>query len=350
MSSDPVAADAARVVLITGASSGLGRAVAHRCARRGDDLVLGGRGTEGLQAAASECRQLGARAAVVPTDVGDAVAVEQLFQAALEQFGRVDVVISAAAGLVVGRLEQQPVAEIEAIVRTNVVGSMLIARRALQLFGDQQHGTLVLVSSLLGVVPNPLVSSYTATKFAVRGLALSLRRSVAGLGDAHVSCVLPGPLDTPMFQHAANHTGHALRAIPPAMAVERQAARVEWATRRPRRVVLAGVAPRMLWLGHRVAPRLVDWGVATWAAGLIVRHDEVAPDGPGDLLRAAIGPGATGGGWRRGRARRMLAATLTGTRHDGTARNAAVGRSATDHVAHLADHRLGSGADGLHGA
>jgi short-subunit dehydrogenase len=300
---------ATRVVVLTGASSGLGRATALALAADGDDLVLVARGRQALQKLAEDCRALGAEALVVKADIGDAAHVERIATAALEHFGRIDVWISTAAVLAAGPLSTQPAEDVEQLLRTNVTGAALVARQALLVFESQGHGTLVLVSSLLGVVPNPLVPTYVASKFAVRGLALSLRQAVAHLPDVHVSCVLPGPMDTPMFQRAANHTGRRMRAIPPALAPERVARAVLKASRTPRRQVTAGATPRLLLLAHRLSPRLTEWGTARWAAPMLTTRTTVGAS-EGALHHPLKGGGRIDGGWRRGRRRRRLGSAV----------------------------------------
>jgi short-subunit dehydrogenase len=234
-------------VVITGASSGLGAAVAEALARHRCRLVLAARTASALDAVAERCRDLGAPdVEAVPTDVGIAQDVPNLRAVAVARFGTVDTWIDAAAVLVAGSLGDQSDDEIEAIVRTNVLGPMWCSREAIGLFRQQGRGSLINVSSLLSMVPNPLVSSYVATKFAVRGLGLSLRLAVRKERGIEVSTVLPGPIDTPMFERAANRTGHELRAIPPAYSVDRVAAGVLACMRRPRRQKTVGVVGHAL--------------------------------------------------------------------------------------------------------
>lgn len=259
------------VVVITGASSGIGRATALAFAGLGARLVLAARGPEALGEVERACQAQGVEVLAVPTDITDADAVERL-------------------------------------VDVNVVGATLSARAALATFQAQGHGTLVIVGSLLGIVPNPQVPLYSMTKFATRGLALNLRQAVASYPGIDVCLVLPGPVDTPMFQRSANHTGRQLRAIPPAYAPERVAAAIVGCARRPRRQTTAGAVSWLLLASHRVAPRLADWAVARWSATTLTRPTH-APDTIGALF-APVPIGAVHGGWRRGRLRRRLGERL----------------------------------------
>src|SRR4051794_16056681 len=175
----PVALEDA-VVIVTGASSGVGRATALAFARHETRLVLASRSVDALEVLADQCRALGADATVVPTDVSEPRAVDALGDAAEAAYGRIDVWVNAASVLAAGMFGTTPDDEVRRLVDVNVGGNLWCARRALRAFDRQDRGTLILVSSLLGVLPNPLVPEYVMTKHAVRGLGLALRPAVAG--------------------------------------------------------------------------------------------------------------------------------------------------------------------------
>jgi short-subunit dehydrogenase len=292
------------VVLITGASSGIGRATALAFAAEGAKLVLASRSREALGEVDRDCRARGGQVLVVPTDIADPVAVERLARLAVQRFGRIDVWVEAVAVGIAGPLGSESVEEIRRLVDTNVFGTVLCARTALATFQAQGHGVLVLVGSLLSLFPNPLVPLYSMTKFAVRGLALNLQQAVAGHPRIRVSLVLPGPVDTPFFQRAANHTGRQLRAIPPASAPERLAAEILASARRPRRQTTTGVVAHLALAAHRIAPRAAEATVARWSATFLTRPAAAGP-GSGSLFDPPPA-GAVHGGYRRGRLRRRL--------------------------------------------
>jgi short-subunit dehydrogenase len=291
-------------VLITGASSGIGRATALAFAADGASLVLASRSQEALAEVEWECCARGARVFVVPTDIADPVAVEDLARQAVQRFGRIDVWVEAAAVGIAGPPGSESVDELRRLIDTNVLGSALCARAALATFRAQDCGVLVLVGSLLSLFPNPLVPLYSMSKFAVRGLALNLQRAVAGHRRIHVCLVLPGPVDTPFFTRAANHTGHQLRAIPPAYAPERLAATILRCARHPRRQATAGMVSHIALAAHRIAPRPAEAFVAWWSATALTRRVKAEP-GPGSLFDPPQA-GAVHGGYRRGRIRRRL--------------------------------------------
>lgn len=295
---------AGQVVVVVGATSGIGRATTLALAERGADLVLAARSRAPLDELVTRVEAQGARALAVPTDVVDADAVDRLADAAVATFGRIDGWVQAAAVMVAGDLASVPQAELEHVVDVNVDGTMNAARSALRVFRDQGSGSLVLVSSLLGRFPNPLAPVYVATKFAVRGLALSLQQALRHERDIHVSVVMPGPVDTPMFARAADRTGGRLRAIPPAQAPARAAAMVLRTLRRPSRERTSGAGNRTAVLAHRVAPRLTEELVGRWSAGLLV-GPEPQRSGPGAVF-AISDTGRVQGGYRRGALRRRV--------------------------------------------
>jgi short-subunit dehydrogenase len=292
------------VVVITGASSGVGRATALAFAAQGACLVLASRSQEALAEVERDCRQRGGRVLVVPTDIADPAAVERLARLAVQRFARIDVWVEAVAVGIAGPLGSESVDEIRRLVDTNVFGAVLCTRAALATFKSQGNGILVIVGSLLSLFPNPLVPLYSLTKFAIRGLALNLQQTVAGHPGIRVCLVLPGPVDTPFFQRAANHVGRQLRAIPPACAPERVAATILACARRPRRQATTGVVAHLALTAHRIAPRATESFVARWSATLITKSAS-APPGPGSLFDPPP-TGAVHGGYRRGRVRRRL--------------------------------------------
>jgi short-subunit dehydrogenase len=296
------------VVVIVGASSGIGRATSLAFADLGARLVLASRSPQALVAVGRACEARRAEVLVVPTDLTDAAAVDGLGRAAVDRFGHVDTWVQVAASLIAGPLGTESPEELRRVVDVNVVGAALSCRTALATFTAQGQGVLVLVGSLLGLVPNPLVPLYSMTKFATRGLALNLQRAVAGHPGVQVGLVLPGPVDTPMFQRAANHTGRQLRAIPPAVAPERIAAAIVACARRPRRQMTAGAVSYLLLGFHRLTPRLAELVVARWSAATLTRAAPAPPTS--GVLFTPFPAGQVHGGWRRGRVRRRLGERL----------------------------------------
>jgi len=205
------------VVVITGASSGIGRQTALRYSARRARLVLGARSEDGLGDVADECRAAGAADVIVmPTDIGDSEQVQQMFDVAVEAFGRVDVAAQCAAITAFGRFEDLPVEVFDAIITTNLIGAANVARSALAHFQDRGAGQLVLVGSLLGVTAVPYQSAYVASKFALCGLIRALRQENRGRPGIRVHGIYPGPVDTPVYHSAGNYLDGRTPRVPPA--------------------------------------------------------------------------------------------------------------------------------------
>jgi short-subunit dehydrogenase len=291
------------VVVLTGASSGIGRATAHALASQQARLVLAARSAVSLEEAAGECRALGAEVVTVVADVADEADVERVRSSAVGRFGRVDAWVHTAAVVAYGRFEDVPSATFRRVLDTGVHGTVHAARVALEQFRAQGHGTLVLTGSLLGEIATPYMSSYVTAKWAVRGLARVLSIETRGEPDVHVCVVSPGGVDTPVYRLAANYAGRVGRPPPPVDPPEKVARAIvrSLADHRTRRMV--GAANVVARAGFTLTPRLFDVlvGPLMRAGGLsretVEPHDGnvFAPTPAGDSLH-----GRWGRHWLRG--------------------------------------------------
>jgi NAD(P)-dependent dehydrogenase (short-subunit alcohol dehydrogenase family) len=247
-----------KVVVITGASSGIGRAAALEFARKGAKVVLAARGVPALEEVAALCRQAGSLALVVETDVTHEAAVQCLAAKALELTGRIDVWINNAGVTVFAPLDDGPFEPHQRVVETNVYGAMFGARAILPIFKRQHAGVLINVSSVLGKVGQPYVPSYVISKFAIQGLAETLRTAVADQPDIHVCTLLPYSIDTPHFEHGANRVGLDARALPPVQAPEEVARAMLSLAEHPRRELYVPRSARLGVALHGMFPTIGD--------------------------------------------------------------------------------------------
>lgn len=251
--------DASRIVLVVGASSGIGRATAHILASQGARLVLASRSETSLEQTRQECVSRGADdVLVVPTDVGDRAGVDALFVAAVERHGRVDAVVHAAAVLAYGRFQDVPADVFDRVLATNISGTANVARGALRVFDEQESGSLVVVGSVVGKVSVPYMSTYAASKWAIHGLVRTLQIEARRSRDVHVSLVSPGSVDTPIYVLAGSYTGRPGHPPPPVAAPEKVAKAVVAALDRPVRDINVGLGNALMVTGFRVLPGVFD--------------------------------------------------------------------------------------------
>ncbi|SDB63239.1 SDR family oxidoreductase [Belnapia rosea] len=287
----------ARVIVITGASSGIGRATALAFARRGGSVVLAARRLGMLQDAARDCEALGGTALAVQTDVTDLAQVEALGRAALERFGRIDLWFNNAGIAAFGRLESIPDDVWRRVVETNLFGTMHGARVAMRQFRQQGHGVLVQNASIVGRTAKPDGTPYASSKFAIRGFSEALRQEVLDQPGIQVCTVLPSVIDTPFFQHAANFSGRNVQAAPPIYTAEEVAETVVALADSPQPEVIVGGFGQIAALQERLAPTL-----GTWFTGRSLHRGFLSDAPSGDTSGALFSPiedgRAVDGGWR----------------------------------------------------
>jgi NAD(P)-dependent dehydrogenase (short-subunit alcohol dehydrogenase family) len=286
------------VIVITGASSGIGRATALAAAAQKASVVVASRQEAALNEVVQECERLGGKALAVRADVTDEKQVLHLAAKAIDRFGRIDAWVNAAAVTLLSGFEDAPSDVFRRVVETNFFGYVHGARAALAQFRGQGKGVLINISSVLGKTGAPYSSAYSASKFAIAGFSESLRMELRSTPGIHVCTVFPATVDTPLFQHAANYTGRAVAAPPPVYQPEEVAAAILRCVTRPVREVTVGNVRRTIAM-RSVAPGLAE---RTYSSKVHREHflNRPAPASHGNLFDPMPAYNTVHGGWSRG--------------------------------------------------
>jgi short-subunit dehydrogenase len=252
----------ASVILITGASAGIGEATARLFAAEGYRVALAARRAERLEALAGEIRAQGGQALPVAADLGCLEDIRRLVQTVLEHYGQIDILFNNAGFGRLGWLEGlAPEADVQAQLQVNLLGAIWLAQAVLPQMIARRTGHIINMSSMAGLVAPPTYSVYAASKFGLRGFSEALRRDV-GIYGLHVSGIYPGGVDTE-FANVARIERRSGVTTPDwlALSAEDVARDVLRLARHPRRMV---ILPRVMYLAvwlNALAPGLVDWAV-----------------------------------------------------------------------------------------
>lgn len=251
-----------KVIVVTGASSGIGEATAREFGRAGASVVLAARRLDRLEAVAREIEALDTGAAALPVaaDLSKLEDIQNLVARARERFGRIDVLFNNAGFGRLGWLEKlDPVKDIAAQFDVNVLGVVQTTRQVLPLMMAQQGGHIINMASVAGLVGTPTYTVYAACKFAVRGFSEALRREAAPWG-IRVSVIYPGGVATEFGSHAGIQ--RKTKATTPAwmrLTADDVGRAVVGLVRRPRASLVITWPFRLSVLLNTLAPGLVDW-------------------------------------------------------------------------------------------
>jgi NAD(P)-dependent dehydrogenase (short-subunit alcohol dehydrogenase family) len=270
-----------RVVVITGGTAGVGRAAARAFARRGADVAVLARGTDGLEATVRDIEALGARGLGIPTDVADAEAVESAAARVEAELGAIDVWVNNAMTTVFGPVWDISAHDLRRTTEVTYLGTVHGTMAALKRMRPRDSGVIVQVGSLVSYRSIPLASAYSGAKHAALGFTDAVRAELIHENSRiHLTNVLLPAINTPQFRWGRNRIGRRVRPVPPVYQPEVAADAIVWASEHDRReVMLSPQAWLSVW-GQRLFPGLLDRIVArmVWDAQLTDEPSGADPD------------------------------------------------------------------------
>lgn len=285
-----------KTIVITGASSGTGKAIALEFAAYEPLLVLAARNIEPLLDCAAECEALGAKVKCVVTDVTDDSALINLAAEAINFGGKIDIWVNNAGVLAAGAFEDTPMYVHEQVIRTNLMGYIHGAHAVIPYFKQQDHGILINNISIGGFLPVPYGVGYSASKFGLRGFSAALKAELSDWKNIHICDAFPAFLDTPGIQHAANYTGKVLKPAPPVYDPRRVAQAIVKLALKPQKEMMIGSTSILLRLANGLLPDLTR----TIASTVIKTYLKNAADLPktnGNLFSPVDYGNSVYGGW-----------------------------------------------------
>jgi short-subunit dehydrogenase len=284
-----------QVIVVTGASSGIGRETAQQLARHGASLVLVARNEAALRETAAEVEALGGRALVAPADVSEAEQLQRVADQAASHFGRIDTWVNGAAVSTYGTVEQTTVEEIRRIIEVDLLGTIYGIKAALP-YLRRTGGTLINISSVTGERGVPLLATYSAAKHGIVGFCEALRVELdherAGVS---VTTILPYGINTPFFNHARSKLGVLPRPTPPAYEPAAVAEAIVWAAEHPTREIVVGGAGKCVVLLQRLSPALLDRLMTIGGLAFKMQRSSRPDDGVDNLFAPAPGAYAVRG-------------------------------------------------------
>jgi short-subunit dehydrogenase len=277
-----------KVVVITGASSGVGLAAAEAFANEGCHLVLAARGEKALEAAAERCLQLGAVAMAIPTDMSVASEVKELAEKALAFNGKIDVWVNNAGVMATGKFEEMPFDTIDQVVKTNLLGYMHGARCVLPIFRKQNYGVLINNISIGGWMPAPYGAAYSASKYGIRGLVETLQGEVSDAKHIHVCALYPSIQRSTGNMHSAKYNGLDFKVPPMAADPRELASAMVNMAKNPRKSEFTDWTSAIFKFLYSVFPKTI---VNTNSAALrFMMKDDATTDTSGNVLSPSHKP------------------------------------------------------------
>ena len=285
-----------QVIVITGGSSGIGRATALEAVERGAQVVIAARGEEALAATKHELEAAGGAVLAVPTDVADFEQVRELGRRTVERFGRIDTWVNNAAVTIYGEFAQVTPEEFERVIAVNLLGPVYGAKVALERMGSE-GGAIVNVASGLADRAVPLQAAYSASKFGLEGFSEALRVELEhAKSPVRIAVIKPTSIDTPFFSRARTKMGVKPKPLPPVYDPQLVAEAILYAATHPVRDLEVGGGALSMSL-QQVVPRLLDRPLTGTGYSQQQSDTPKSESAPDNLFTSPPGPGSVRGEW-----------------------------------------------------
>ncbi|MEC3875106.1 SDR family oxidoreductase [Chryseobacterium salviniae] len=277
-----------KTVVITGGSSGVGRAAAEAFALEGCNIVVAARGKEALDETVSLCHDLGVAALGVPTDVSIAADVQNLANKALQFNGRIDIWINNAGVMASGKFEDIPMELNEQVIKTNLFGYMHGAYSVLPVFKKQEDGILINNISIGGFMPAPYSAVYSATKFGIRGMMECLQGEISDFPNVHICNLYPQIQRSTGNMHSAKFSGLDFKVPPFAADPRDTAAKFVELAKNPQKELFPDITSKILTGVYKLFPKPV---INTASAGMrLMMKLKNAPSDSGNIMKPSPEP------------------------------------------------------------
>ncbi|HJQ28831.1 MAG TPA: SDR family oxidoreductase, partial [Rubrobacter sp.] len=278
------------VVVVTGASAGVGRAVAREFGRHGSKVALLARGEDGLEGARREIEAAGGEALAIPTDVADAEAVEEAARRTEERFGPIDVWVNDAMTTIFSPFKEITASEYKRATEVTYLGTVYGTMSALKRMLPRNRGTVVQVGSALAFRAIPLQAPYCGAKHAIRGFTNSVRTELEHDGsDVHITMVELPAVNTPQFDHCKTRLPNQPQPVPPIYQPEVPARAIYWAAHHRRRDLYLGGSSVAVIIGNKLLPGLGDRYLARTGYDSQQAGEPVDPNRPDNLFEPVPG-------------------------------------------------------------
>ncbi|KNB60456.1 SDR family NAD(P)-dependent oxidoreductase [Chryseobacterium sp. Hurlbut01] len=254
-----------KTVVVTGGSSGVGRATVEAFALEGCNIVIAARGKEALEDTLKLCQELKVKAIAVPTDVSVAEDVDQLVKKAILEFGRIDVWVNNAGVMASGKFEEIPMELHEQVLKTNLFGYMHGAYSVLPIFKEQNEGILINNISIGGFMPAPYSAVYSSTKFGIRGMMECLQGEISDFADIHIANLYPQIQRSTGNSHSAKYSGLDFKVPPFAADPRDTAAKILQLAKNPKKDLFPDFTSRALVNIYQMFPKSI---INTASAGM----------------------------------------------------------------------------------